>query len=123
MGLIDSYRMRLRRKRLLLRAFRKRRDLGGVEFRARNLSPSDVLCFIVLRNEKVRLPFFLKYYRALGIKHFFIVDNGSTDGSTQYLAAQSDVSLWETSKNYKSARFGMDWLTGCSKNTDTATGR
>ena len=94
MGLIDSYRMRLRRKRLLLRAFRKRRDLGGVEFRGRNLSPSDVLCFIVLRNEKVRLPFFLKYYRALGIKHFFIVDNGSTDGSTQYLAAQSDVSLW-----------------------------
>ncbi len=110
MGLIVSYRMRLRRKRLLLRAFRKRRDLGGVEFRARNLSPSDVLCFIVLRNEKVRLPFFLKYYRALGIKHFFIVDNGSTDGSTQYLAAQSDVSLWETSKSYKSARFGMDWL-------------
>jgi hypothetical protein len=63
-----------------------------------------------LRNERVRLPWFLKYYRDLGVAHFLIVDNGSSDGSAEYLAAQGDVSLWRTEASYRSARFGVDWM-------------
>jgi hypothetical protein len=63
-----------------------------------------------LRNEDARLPWFLTYYRDLGVNHFIMVDNGSTDGGREYLAAQNDVSLWSTDAGYKRARFGMDWM-------------
>ena len=68
------------------------------------------LCFVTLRNERVRLPFFLSYYRDMGIDHFLIVDNGSDDGSREYLLQQEDVSLWQAKGSYKASRFGMDWL-------------
>ena len=73
--------------------------------------PEDaIFAFTTLRNEKIRLPYFLTYYRNLGVNHFFMVDNGSTDGSLEYLRAQPDVSLWRTEASYKKSRFGMDWL-------------
>lgn len=68
------------------------------------------LCFVTLRNERVRLPFFLSYYRDMGVDHFLIVDNGSDDGSREYLLQQEDVSLWQAKGSYKASRFGMDWL-------------
>ena len=70
-----------------------------------------ILALVTLRNERVRLPYFLQYYRQMGIDHFLIVDNGSDDGSREYLAAQDDVSLWSTNASYRRARFGMDWIT------------
>lgn len=72
---------------------------------------SDILALTTLRNERVRLPFFLRYYRDLGIEHFLMVDNGSDDGSREYLAEQPDVSLWTTQASYRAARFGLDWTT------------
>lgn len=78
--------------------------------RTAQISGSDVLLFCTLRNELVRLPYFLKYYRTLGIRHFLFVDNGSDDGSLEYLAKQPDASVWHTGKSYKRARFGMDWM-------------
>ncbi|MFV0409426.1 MAG: glycosyltransferase family 2 protein [Paracoccus sp. (in: a-proteobacteria)] len=73
--------------------------------------PGDaVLCFVTLRNERIRLPYFLNYYRRMGINHFLIVDNDSDDGSHEYLKQQDDVSLWRTTGSYKAARFGMDWI-------------
>ena len=57
-----------------------------------------------------RIPFFLTYYRKLGVTHFLIVDNDSTDGTGEYLADQPDVSLWRTTHSYRLSRFGVDWL-------------
>jgi hypothetical protein len=109
-GFIQSYRLRLQRKRWRIRAWRKRRDLTPVNDRTSQIRPSDILVFSTFRNEDVRLPYFLRYYRDLGVNHFIMVDNGSTDGGAEYLAAQTDVSLWHTDSSYKSARFGVDWL-------------
>lgn len=111
MGLISSYRLRLRRQRLLLRAFRRRRQLSPVTNRLTDCRKQPILLFSTLRNERIRLPYFLDYYRRLGIDHFLMVDNGSDDGSGDYLAAQPDVSLWSTSHGYKQSRYGVDWLT------------
>ncbi len=69
-----------------------------------------MLVFSTLRNERVRLEYFLKYYREMGVNHFLIVDNGSDDGSREYLQDQPDVSLWLSESSYKRARFGADWL-------------
>ena len=110
MRLMSIYRLRLQRKRLLWRAFRKRRQLVPVTQRMQGLRRQPILLFSTMRNERVRLPFFLDYYRKLGVDHFLVVDNGSTDGTREYLAGQPDVSLWETDAGYKQSRFGMDWI-------------
>jgi hypothetical protein len=93
-----------------VRAYRKRRELQAVTNRTTQIRPDHILLFATLRNERLRLPFFLRYYRDLGINHFIIVDNDSSDGSREYLSAQPDVSLWHTTASYKRSRFGMDWL-------------
>ncbi len=109
-GWMLRYRRRLIRKRLLWRAFRKRRELSIVADNLRAIRSSDVLCFTTVRNESARLPFFLEHYRALGVGHFFIVDNGSEDGSADLLRNQQDVTLYRTTASYRASRFGVDWL-------------
>lgn len=110
MGFWKTYRLRLRRKRWLVRAWRKGRQLDPVMDRTGMIRPSDILVFSTFRNEDVRLPHFLKYYRGMGVNHFLMVDNDSDDGGREYLATQPDVSLWTTKESYKRARFGVDWL-------------
>lgn len=77
--------------------------------RTAEMPPGPIL-FSTLRNEAVRLPWFLDHYRKLGIVHFLIVDNGSTDGSAEILTGASDVSVWRTDASYRASRFGVDWL-------------
>ena len=110
MGVFSRYVLRLARKRWRIRAFRKRRELRSVVDHTHLIAPDNILLFSALRNERVRLPFFLRYYRDLGVSHFLIVDNNSDDGSREYLMSQPDVSVWSTQHSYKRARFGVDWL-------------
>lgn len=74
-----------------------------------DLAPDDILCFVAMRNEALRLPYFLEFYRAAGVKHFFIVDNGSTDESPEILAAASDVTAFSTTGSYKGSAAGRQW--------------
>lgn len=110
MGLISSYRMRWRRRYWRVRAFRRRRQLVPVQDRTRDIRPRTILSFSTVRNERTRLPYFLEYYRKMGIHQFLIVDNDSDDGTREYLAAQPDVSLWSTDASYAKAAYGVDWL-------------
>jgi len=100
----------MKRKRWRIRALRKRRELSSDVNRTKQIASDDILVFSTFRNEAVRLPFFLKYYRDLGVNHFIMVDNESDDGGAEYLRAQPDVSLWTAHGSYKRARFGVDWL-------------
>ena len=106
-----AYRLRWKRRRLLLRAFRKRRQLSPVMDRTASIAADDILAASTVRNERARLPFFLDHHRHLGVRHFLFVDNGSVDGTAEFLAQQPDVSLWATKHSYKLSRFGVDWLT------------
>ena len=110
MRMMSSFKLRLKRQRLVARALVKRRQLTPVVNRMAEVRPNPVLLFSTLRNERIRLPYFLKYYRALGVDHFVLVDNGSEDGTRDYLAQQPDVSLWSATAGYRQSRFGMDWL-------------
>lgn len=94
-----------------MRALRKARELTSVLNRSAEMPPGPIL-FSTIRNEALRLPFFLDYYRRLGVVHFLIVDNGSTDGTADLLREQTDVSLWHTQASYKGSRYGVDWLNG-----------
>lgn len=104
-----AYRMRWKRRRLLLRALRRRGEITRTS--DTEIPAQGVLVFSTMRNEMVRLEHWLAHYRALGVSHFLIVDNASDDGTAEYLARQPDVSLWSTPASYKASRFGVDWLT------------
>lgn len=106
------WRLRHRRRYLILRGLRRSRALQVVRDRTGQIGADDVLLFAAMRNERERLPSFLAHYRALGVKHFLLVDNASTDGGPELLLDQPDVSLWHAGGSYKRARFGMDWVNG-----------
>jgi len=108
----EAWRWARRRQIRLWRGLRRGRDLSVVSDRTGAIRPGAILLFATIRNERERLPWFLKHYRDLGVDHFLIVDNGSDDGSRDLLAAADDVSLWRTDASYRGARYGMDWLGG-----------
>ncbi len=110
MKAVERYALRLERKGYLFRAWRRGRALATVADRTEAILSSDVLCFVALRNERPRLPFFLSYYRDRGIGHFLFVDNDSDDGTRDYLATQPDCSVWTTPGSYRRSRFGIDWM-------------
>jgi glycosyltransferase involved in cell wall biosynthesis len=70
----------------------------------------DILCCSVVRNEFLRLPYFLSYYRDKGINKFFIVNNNSTDETQSYLLSQPDVYLWNSNFSFNQANFGSAWF-------------
>jgi hypothetical protein len=86
------------------------RQLAPVQDRTRAIGDGDVLLFVCLRNELARMPAFVDHYRGLGVGHFFVVDNGSTDGFLDWAAAQPDMSVWRTQASYRDSAFGMLWL-------------
>jgi hypothetical protein len=100
----------VQRQRWLVRAFRKRRELKAVANRTGQIKPDDIIVFSTFRNEDLRLPHFIQYYRGLGVNHFIMVDNDSTDGGAEFLKDQPDVTLFHAHGSYKRARFGVDWL-------------
>ncbi|MGY6703416.1 glycosyltransferase family 2 protein [Roseinatronobacter sp.] len=102
--------LRAQRQAKLMRALRKSLELKSRVNRTAAIRSGDILAFTTLRNELVRLPYFLDYYRAQGVGHFLMVDNASDDGTTEYLEGQKDVSLWVTGASYKASCFGVDWL-------------
>lgn len=78
--------------------------------RTASIRRGDILVISTFRNEDVRLPWFLDYYRQLGVGHFLMIDNASDDDGPALLSDQSDVSLWRSEASYKRARFGVDWM-------------
>jgi glycosyltransferase involved in cell wall biosynthesis len=70
----------------------------------------DVLGFLVVRNEHLRLPAMLEHHRRLGVDQFLIVDNGSDDGTLDILNAMPDVRLYRTNDRYGASQFGLGWL-------------
>ena len=103
--------LRLERRKLQLRALWKARELRPVTDRTEGMKTGPIL-FSTMRNEAERLPFFLDYYRRLGVVHFLFIDNGSQDDTQALLRNQKDVSIWETTASYRASRFGVDWLNG-----------
>lgn len=85
-------------------------EQSGSTFHSDRHARRGVRVFSKCRNELLRLPSFLAYYRQLGASSFHIVDNDSTDGTLEYLAEQPDVQVYSTEGLFREARGGTDWL-------------
>lgn len=83
----------------------QRRDARPIE-----IAPNALLCCAVVRNEAERLPYWLAYYRRLGVGKFLIVDNDSKDGTSDLLLDQTDVYLWYSRLPFHRANYGSGWF-------------
>ena len=79
---------------------------------ALNYNPSDdaILAFTTIFNGIEYVEWFLDYYRDLGIDHFFFCDNGSTDGTFEFLSKQADVSLFVNTGSFSASACGVFWI-------------
>ena len=62
--------------------------------------PDGPIIVAVARDEMLRLPDYLRHHRTIGIRHFLIVDNGSTDGTAAFLDAQPDVTRFFSTRHF-----------------------
>ncbi|MGR9098973.1 MAG: glycosyltransferase family 2 protein [Gammaproteobacteria bacterium] len=70
----------------------------------------EILVCSCVRNERLRLPYFLKYHRNLGVDRFLFIDNASTDGTAEYLLSEENVHIFYTAESYAESRCGIDWI-------------
>jgi len=71
---------------------------------------SEILMFMVVRNEEHRLPFLLQDYAKRGVDRFFIVDNSSTDGTIPFLLSQPKTHVFLTKEGYGHSLCGQKWM-------------
>jgi hypothetical protein len=70
---------------------------------------TEIRAFLVVRNEMLRLPSTLRHHRSLGVDRFFVIDNGSTDGTLEYICREPDVHVLSTSSSYAESNHGLTW--------------
>nr|WP_170951247.1 sulfotransferase [Synechococcus sp. UW106] len=85
-------------------------ELARIDNREMQVDANKIRLATVIKNELWRLPWFLDYYRSIGIDEFIFVDNDSNDGSLDYLLQQPDVLVFHTKTPYKIGRSGVVWL-------------
>jgi hypothetical protein len=70
----------------------------------------ELFLFSLVKDNVRSMPWFLDYYRKLGVQRFFIVDNDSTDGTSGYLQEQPDVHLFWTDDSFYTTGSGLRWI-------------
>lgn len=63
--------------------------------------PNDVVVACLVKNGRAYVDEFVKHYKDLGVRHIFVLDNGSTDGTVERFSAHECVSVWKTGMPFK----------------------
>lgn len=74
-----------------------------------NVQDNAPILICALKNDLDKLSHFLIYYRELGIERFVILDNGSTDGSFEFLLKQSDTTVYQCKHGF-TANGKIAWM-------------
>lgn len=69
--------------------------------RASERDPESCVVVCLVRNGREHLPSFLRHYRALGVREFVFIDNGSDDGTLELLERDAALTVYETSLSHK----------------------
>ena len=80
-----------------------------------SISADKRVAYAVVYNEMFYLPAFLDHYRGIGIEQFIFIDDHSTDGSRDFLAAQPDTVIVRPQMRFgdklNGKRAGPQWKT------------
>jgi hypothetical protein len=79
------------------------------------LAPGEVGAICILRNEAKRLPLFFDHYKQLGVDRFFMVDNGSDDGSHDLLLAEPSADVFFAHASFVEGNYGLYWSNGLAR--------
>ena len=63
--------------------------------------PNKLALFSIIADEMYFLPYFLRHYRALGVREFYFLVDSSTDGSQEFLLAQPDCAVLSSQYKFK----------------------
>ncbi len=85
-------------------------SLSEIFITATNSIARGAVVFAVVRNERFRIEPWLAHYRSMGFGAFAIVDNGSNDGTFEFLSKEKDVVLFRTEESYRLANSGIEWV-------------
>src|SRR5262252_7808355 len=83
--------------------------LRYIQGRSLAFTPETRVVVCVVKNEALRLPYWLDYYRSMGFDRFVFVDNSSTDGTLELLLAQPDAYVFATTEPYAASKYGVTW--------------
>lgn len=65
---------------------------------------NQVLGICVVKNDLARLQMAITHHRSLGVQQFAVLDNGSTDGTQEWLSSQSDIDVYVVTTPFSSQR-------------------
>lgn len=89
------------RVRIILRTF-ARSEIEVVR-KSEPCSPDDPIVILCVKNDLRRIRMLLDFYRSLGVGKMAILDNGSSDGTFEWLKEQPDVDLFRCREPYRTA--------------------
>ena len=79
---------------------------------------TSVICPV--RDEIGLLPHFLDHHRRLGVRQFILIDNASTDGTTEYALSQPDCIVYFTDESYYASAYARTWINRILADNDYA---
>ena len=74
-----------------------------------DLTDARIIAVFSAYAEAERIPFFLDYYRQMGVDHFLAIDNNSPDRTGELLRGQPDVTYFHTAASYVTSKAGRLW--------------
>lgn len=107
---IDKVKIAVKLIRLHYKAQKKSKELFLTVNHLDHFGKCKLVVFCTLKDEVHRIPYFLNYYRKLGIEHFVFVDNQSSDGFISVVENEPDVTVFTAQGSYKNSNFGMHWI-------------
>src|SRR5713226_4562748 len=83
--------------------------LVRIDTRSLSEEQGEIRAFMTVRDEMLRLPRTLDHYRRIGVSRFFVTDNGSGDGTKEFLLTQPDCHVFLTHNSYSESVYGVEW--------------
>ncbi len=77
-----------------------------------SLSPHAHVVVCKIKNEALRIPYYVSCYRKLGFDSFIFIDNGSGDGTREFLLAEPDCHVFSTTASFRRSKGGISWING-----------
>lgn len=77
----------------------------------------DIPIVCPVKNEIGLVGHFITHHRAIGVENFIFIDNGSTDGTTEFLLSEPGCTVYRTTESFVDANFGMVWITEVLRNS------